>query len=521
LLLAAGGLWSLMSFTNAYSVAEGGGIANGWLTGVNGARQWVNQFLPYCSFAYLLVLTLLFANYSRHYLHSRRLKSGGLSKIQPALRVFVEQTSRLMGIGKEVRVWLSSLVDGPVTLGFLRPVILIPFATVNNLSLEQVEAILLHELAHIKRYDYLLNLGVTVLGILFFFNPFSRLLIRDIKREREHRCDDLVMQFRYDPHIYASALLSLASPAGNQPALAMAATGRSDRLLLQRIKRILNQKNVNERPGIRPVIFFLFTALTAFISLSGPGNPPARPLRQNNPIAFAAGRRSSWEAGSSKIWSNAVPPEKSKPAPSRSAHKIKPADMTDQDTTPDADVYLASNTQSDDPQDSGDSSLTEGPASTTVEALTVEPEKREYSFSQAPAAIAVPATAPPGSEMAMAYVPSSSFSFRVTEDTAAPLRELSALVQHAGQASDLKIKIAKAMVSNETAIKKMQIQLNCQLAALQHLQACAQDQQQEVQVGRERALEKRLMLQRVYIQQRKTIQVKLQKVATKLTIVYI
>jgi beta-lactamase regulating signal transducer with metallopeptidase domain len=529
LLLGVGGLWSLMSFISASSVAGSGEPVGGWLAGFNGARQWVNQLLPYCSFIYLLVLAFLFVSYSHHYLHSRRLKTAGLSRIQPALRVFVEQTSLRMGIGKEVRVWLSSLVDGPVTLGFLRPVILIPFATVNNLSLQQVEAILLHELAHIKRYDYLLNLGVTLLGILFFFNPFTRLMIRDIKREREHRCDDLVMQFRYDPHIYASALLSLASPAQNRQALVMAATGRSDRMLLQRVKRILNQKNAKDRPGIRPVIFFLFMVLTGLISLSGPVNRVRRQAQDNNDNAFVAVRRSPLESSSPKILSTPLPAEKSHPLVAPSAVKNKPGDIMEQEAAPDADIYLASSSNPDEGQGSTDNSQDSiapeaSVPTTTVEALGVESDNREYSLSQAPMTINLPATTAVGSGMAMAYVPNSSFSFGYKEDSAnstTPLRELSVLVQNAGQANELKMKIAKAMVSNEACIKKMQIQLNCQLETLRHLQTGEQDQQQGEHITRERNLERSMKFQRVYIQQRKTIQVKLQKVAAKLTIVYI
>src|SRR5260221_12670756 len=82
-----------------------------------------------------------------------------------------------------------------------------------NLTPEQVEAILVHELAHIRRKDFLLNLGVTMLEGLFFFNPFTRWLIADLKKEREFCCDDLVLQFRYDPHTYVSALLAVARQA--------------------------------------------------------------------------------------------------------------------------------------------------------------------------------------------------------------------------------------------------------------------------------------------------------------------
>jgi hypothetical protein len=194
-----------------------------------------------------------------------------------------------MGIRSTVSTWLSSKVDVPLTLGHLKPVILLPVAMMNHLTPQQVEAILVHELAHIRRHDYLLHLAVTALEGFFFFNPFARLLIRQVKKERENCCDDLVLQFRYDRHSYVSALLSLAthsrltarSPKVNP---AIAATGDGNQLLLQRAKRILQQKQSHDRPGVRPLVLLLFTGLITLFAVYGPANPAAR--RQAPPAAI-------------------------------------------------------------------------------------------------------------------------------------------------------------------------------------------------------------------------------------------
>ncbi|HWK06104.1 MAG TPA: M56 family metallopeptidase [Puia sp.] len=271
LVLGTGVVWAALSGSSPW---PDGILWTGehWETSFRQAgRELIREALPYCSFLYLLVLAFLFIRYANQVLQARQLKRSGLSKIEPGLRVFVAKTGRLMGIRQEVRVWLSSRITVPVTLGFLKPVILIPLATVGDLSLQQLEAILLHELAHIKRNDYLLHLGVTILEVLFFFNPMSRLLIRDIKREREHRCDDVVMQFRYDPHAYVSALLSLAKVAAGGPGrrqLALAVTGGSDQLLLQRVRRILQLGETRNRPGARTLIFLLLILAGTFLLLS-------------------------------------------------------------------------------------------------------------------------------------------------------------------------------------------------------------------------------------------------------------
>jgi hypothetical protein len=99
-LLGAGTGWFLMSFIGGvFSEGELPGYAFSWVV----SRQFIDLLLPYCSFFYLLSLIFLFTRYSGHYIHSKRLKVTGLAKIQPELRVFVEETSRRMGIGGGTR----------------------------------------------------------------------------------------------------------------------------------------------------------------------------------------------------------------------------------------------------------------------------------------------------------------------------------------------------------------------------------------------------------------------------------
>ena len=302
-LLSFGVLGSIVTFAGAYLFKDGSwGPDHRAGLDLLGSSAWgseshrlLSTILPWFSTLYLLVLGILLVRYSHQYFYSRRLTRKGLVKIPAEFRVFVASTSRLMGVRREVKAWLSTLVDVPVTLGFLKPVILLPAAMIAQLSTEQVEAILVHELAHIRRSDYLVNLLVTIVGLIFFFNPFSRLLVRQLQKEREHCCDDEVLQFRYDPHAYVSALLSLARQH-RQGRLALAATGSDDQLLLQRARKILQQKRTDRRPGVRPFILLCLTAAITILSLSAPPRqqpvavlpaPAAAPLRSElvvNPI---------------------------------------------------------------------------------------------------------------------------------------------------------------------------------------------------------------------------------------------
>lgn len=227
--------------------------------------------LPLLSGIYLLVIVFLFFRFAAQYRYTRHISTQAIHKLQPQLRMYVQQVAARMGIKKDINVWLSEIVDTPMTIGFWKPVILMPIASINGLSTQQVEAILLHELAHIRRNDYLVNLMIASIDIILFFNPFSKLFIRTIKRERENSCDDLVLQFQYNAHAYASALLAIEQKRVMKVALGMAATGKNNRMLLDRVKRILNQP-VTTRYNNRMVAHLFAGALIAFIAWSNPGN---------------------------------------------------------------------------------------------------------------------------------------------------------------------------------------------------------------------------------------------------------
>src|SRR5215469_11902153 len=106
---------------------------------VSVSRWFVDAGLSWCSFLYLLVLGGLLIRYAGHYFRARLITRQGLSKIGPGFRVFVRETARSMGIVPAVRVHLSSLVTVPVTLGYLKPVILFPAAMITHLTTQQVE----------------------------------------------------------------------------------------------------------------------------------------------------------------------------------------------------------------------------------------------------------------------------------------------------------------------------------------------------------------------------------------------
>ncbi|QJB32736.1 M48 family metalloprotease [Chitinophaga oryzae] len=166
------------------------------------------------------------------------------SMVEPMGEVWEKHLQRLMGrlkLSRPVKLLVSRYIQVPVMLGFLKPVILLPVAMVNNLSEEQLEAILLHELAHVKRNDYLLNIFQSIVETILFFNPFVWLISRIIRQEREHCCDDLVIAGTVQPLHYAKALMALETYRLTSNPMAMAAADDKQHLF-HRIKRIMEMK---------------------------------------------------------------------------------------------------------------------------------------------------------------------------------------------------------------------------------------------------------------------------------------
>lgn len=201
-------------------------------------NEQLQMILPWASVAYLLILFVPAIQFIRNYRFVRLVRRTGLSKCNVDFRIFVQKFGERMGVRKPVHVYISDLITSPVTIGFLKPIILMPLAAITNLSAKQVEAVLLHELAHIRRYDYFINLLINFICTILYFNPFVKLFAKTIGTEREKSCDEMVMQFEYDPHGYASALLTLERNNFMRQTIAVAAAGhRKD--LLHRVERIL------------------------------------------------------------------------------------------------------------------------------------------------------------------------------------------------------------------------------------------------------------------------------------------
>jgi beta-lactamase regulating signal transducer with metallopeptidase domain len=189
----------------------------------------------------------------------------------------------LMEIRCGVAIFKSSRVAVPMVVGWLRPAILVPVAALSGLTPLEMEAILAHELAHIRRHDYLMNLVQCAIETLMFHHPATWWISRVIRREREHCCDDMAILACRDRFVYARALAAMEGLRAPAFSLSPAASGGN---LLARIRRILNP--VEESMKLVRILIAMVVVM-AFVPIwlvragdkteADPGSPRSKPVK--------------------------------------------------------------------------------------------------------------------------------------------------------------------------------------------------------------------------------------------------
>lgn len=177
-----------------------------------------------------------------------------------------------IGISRPVQLLVSALVQAPTVIGWLRPIVLMPVGALAGLPAEHVEMLLAHELAHIRRHDYLVNVFQSIAEALLFYHPAVWWISGHIRAEREVCCDDIAVAFTGDAFTYACALADLES---RRPAFLNAALAADGGSLPERIGRLLNQPVRRARPRSGAAV-----AVTIVLSLGAWGllaqSQPAR-----------------------------------------------------------------------------------------------------------------------------------------------------------------------------------------------------------------------------------------------------
>ncbi|MCP3166093.1 M56 family metallopeptidase [Myxococcus qinghaiensis] len=205
---------------------------------VEQARASLDSLLRWVVLAWVAGVGLSSGRLTAEWVQLRRLARRAL----PAPREWQERLdtlSRRLGLTRAVRLLQSTEVDVPSTVGWLSPVVLLPVSTLCGLPTRQLEMVLAHELAHIRRHDFAVNLAQVVVETLFFYHPAVRWMSNIIRVEREHCCDDVAVSASGNSVSYARALTALEAlrVLPSEPSHAMSALGGS---LPERVRRLVS-----------------------------------------------------------------------------------------------------------------------------------------------------------------------------------------------------------------------------------------------------------------------------------------
>ena len=189
-------------------------------------------YLPWLTLVWMLGVAVFYARHLAGWISVGRLRRRGVCSAGDEWQRLMARLSSAIGVWRTVQLLESCFVDAPIVMGHLRPVILLPIGLLAGLPPAHVEAILLHELAHVRRHDYLVNLLQRFVEGLFFYHPAVWWISNVIRAERENCCDDVAVAVSGDAHGYASALAVLEV---SRQSMAMAATGGSVAMRIQRL----------------------------------------------------------------------------------------------------------------------------------------------------------------------------------------------------------------------------------------------------------------------------------------------
>jgi len=250
------------------------------------AARTIDPALPLLSTLWLAGVALIACWQIGAWREGRKIKRTATPLSDASITPLLENLAQLMNIRRQIPLLQSTRVNVPTLIGYLAPAILLPAGLVTGLSPAELRAILAHELAHVRRHDYLVNLLQTIAQTLFFFHPAAWYISARMRFEREACCDDLVIhRAGAQPADYAQSLLNVARRAltanrrhADLPAtLALAAFARpSD--LRRRVQRLLNDQKPTRFASAWPIPFLLIAAVTVAL------------LHNRAPIAHAAGQ---------------------------------------------------------------------------------------------------------------------------------------------------------------------------------------------------------------------------------------
>ncbi len=231
---------------------------------------------------WLIGVTLLFARLIGSFWYIEKLKSNS-SLLSGTLLEHLNQLAYQLHIPQWIDLAENPSIHSPLVVGVFKPLILVPAGMLTGLSTEQVESIFIHELTHIKRHDYLVNIIQSIVEVVLFFNPFVLMLSNILRKERENCCDDVVLNQLNNPTLYAKTLAQLEEYKYTNNQLAISFAGNKN-YLLNRIKRIMEHtaKKQNGKGWLLPVILLVVGMISASWLSFTPGEQEPKEIKKED-----------------------------------------------------------------------------------------------------------------------------------------------------------------------------------------------------------------------------------------------
>jgi TonB family protein len=240
-----------------------------------------NRLLPALMLIWIGGVCILSARLLGGWAVARRLAMTTRQPVEADVEALAARVAERLGVRRFVRLAESSVVAVPIVIGWLKPVVLVPSAAVAGLPPAHLEALLAHELAHVRRHDYLVNLLQSAIETLLFYHPAVWWVSGRVRQEREHCCDDEAVAV-CDRIVYVRALTNLAAMTV-QTRLALAATDGS---LLRRVRRLLTSAPDQRASGgwlSMAIVGVVLTGLTPAL-MAVASDPQATPAPAPTPL---------------------------------------------------------------------------------------------------------------------------------------------------------------------------------------------------------------------------------------------
>ncbi len=259
---------SIITFIIIYNSSEFTNYSFTLLPQIFTLNNFIATIAPYLTIAYFIVLLTKSSITLLKWMKLKQQFMSNLEKPNVDIKLFTLRKSLELGIKRKIKIWYANHISTPVTFGYFKPIILLPLALMSKLSVAETEALILHELTHIKNNDFLFNWILIVNEHIFYFNPFIKRICNQIRWERELRCDLQVLHYNYNVITYAESLFKVAVPAKvNKSGIFLAAVS-SRFSLLKRIEFFTSYRHIEKKPSRFQQTTFSFSMLTLLFMLT-------------------------------------------------------------------------------------------------------------------------------------------------------------------------------------------------------------------------------------------------------------